>query len=138
MKYKHLKHLIPKNQIRPITSILQGEEGDWMESRLVEIDTIAATMPRTYGQDGNMDPIAYLHYFSAGADWYITELDVSCEDTEANQGQPAGHHQAFGLADLGYGPEKGYISIPELLENRVELDLHFKPQPISQLQRLAA
>ena len=40
--------------------------------------------------------------------------------------------QAFGLADLGYGPEYGYISIEELLENGVELDFHYRPRTVAE------
>ena len=45
----------------------------------------------------------------------------------------AGQVQAFGVADLGMGPEAGYISIPELLENGAELDLYFTPKRIGEL-----
>jgi len=70
--------------------------------------------------------IAHLHYFTGSGDWYITERDTSTEQ-----------HQAFGLADLGYGGELGYISIAELIANNVELDLHFTPQPLAQLRKAA-
>jgi hypothetical protein len=61
-------------------------------------------------------------------DWYITERDIGDGDDDTQ-------HQAFGLADLGVGePELGYISIAELIDNNVELDLHFDPTPISQLK----
>ena len=46
----------------------------------------------------------------------------------------AGQVQAFGIADLGMGPELGYISIPELLANGAELDLYYtKPKTIGEL-----
>lgn len=44
-------------------------------------------------------------------------------------------HQAFGAANLGYGAELGYISIEELKENNVELDLYWTPKPLSQIER---
>ena len=56
------------------------------------------------------DAVVYLHYFRGGMDWYITEKDMEEEQ-----------HQAFGLADLGYGGELGYISIQELIDNGVSL-----------------
>lgn len=49
-----------------------------------------------------------------GMDWYITEKAMSDEQ-----------NKAFGLADLGYGGEIGYISI-------VELDLHFEPKRLKE------
>jgi hypothetical protein len=58
----------------------------------------------------------WLHYFTHGGDYWITERDMASEQL-----------QAFGLADIGYGPELGYISIVELLENGAELDLHYSP-----------
>ena len=64
------------------------------------------------------------HYFVAGSDWYICELD-----------QVTG--EAFGFADMGYGGgEFGYIDMPALEGLRVapsgfpqiiERDLDFKP-----------
>ena len=80
-------------------------------------------MPRGYEQDGKGDSaIAYLHYFTGSCDWYITERDTTDEQ-----------HQAFGLADLGYGPELGYISVQELIENGAELDLYFEPKPLKEI-----
>jgi len=46
-------------------------------------------------------------------------------------GDPA-QHQAFGLASMGDDPELGYISICELIELGVELDLYFTPVPIGE------
>jgi len=57
-------------------------------------------------------------------DWYITEKDMGDEQI-----------QAFGLADLGMGfPELGYISIEELVENGVELDLHWTPKTLAEVK----
>jgi len=84
-------------------------------------------MPRPYATDGTPtdDKIVHLHYFSGGSDWYIVERDSSDEQL-----------QAFGLACLqGEYPEWGYISIQELIENGVELDLYFTPRPVSRLER---
>lgn len=77
---------------------------------------------KTYEQEGKGDrAIIYLHYFIGNCNWYITE-----KDSAENQ------LQAFGLADLGYGPEYGYISIKELLENGAELDLYYKPRTVAE------
>ncbi|MEQ1916574.1 MAG: DUF2958 domain-containing protein, partial [Gallionella sp.] len=84
---------------------------------------IIETMPKTYQTDRQDDPVVYLHYFKGGCDWYITELDFEAEQL-----------QAFGKADLGMGfPELGYISIVELLECGVELDLHWPVRKLSEI-----
>ena len=41
--------------------------------------------------------------------------------------------QAYGLVNLGYDGEIGYISIDELIKNDVELDLFFSPTEIKNL-----
>jgi hypothetical protein len=64
----------------------------------------------------------HLHNYSIGnCNWYITEKDSEKEQV-----------QAFGLADLGYGPEYGYISIEELLENGVMLDFHYESRTVAE------
>ena len=81
-------------------------------------------MPETYGQDGMGDKaIAHLHYFKGSMDWYITEKDMEGEQL-----------QAFGMVDMGYGPELGYISIAELVQNGIELDLHFTPMTLGEIK----
>ena len=88
---------------------------------------IVTRMPKTYETDGAGDnAMAYLHYFSSNCDWFITEKD---EDSDGE-----GQIQAFGLADLGYGGELGYISIAELIALNVELDLHFTPSTLAQIK----
>ena len=106
---------------------LRGEERAYFVDAIARLCATIDAMPVTYGQDGNPDPTAHLHYFTAGADWYITEKDSDPD----GQGQI----QAFGLADIfGDGGEMGYISIPELLANHAEINLHFTPAPLSQVR----
>lgn len=113
---------IARNQVMAMCDIAKGEEGPAMKAIIGQLAARVETMPATYGQDGVKDPIVYLHYFVGGCDWYITEKD--CEDEQI---------QAFGYADLGYGPEMGYICIAELIENGVEIDLYWTPKPWSQV-----
>ena len=114
------------SQLKAMIQFTLDEEGEHYVAKIREYADRVQNMPKTYEQDGlGMQAIAYLHYFTGGCDWYITEKDI---DTD-NEGQI----QAFGSANLGYGPELGYISIAELLENGVELDLHFTPKPLSAL-----
>ena len=104
-------------------SAMQGEEGEYFRAMVKDLIDHLETMPKTYEQDGKGDQaVVHLHYFTASCDWWITERDMEGEQ-----------HQAFGLADLGYGAELGYISIAELIANRAELDLHFPPRTIEQL-----
>ena len=126
-----LRPFISKNQLSVIGSLCRGEEGQFFKDKLVEMAEIVSTMPVTYGQDGLGDQaIAYLHYFRSGMDFYITEKD-SDPDGE-------GQTQAYGSASLGYGAELGYISIKELTENNIELDLYFHPVTLAALKQKAA
>lgn len=106
----------------------RGEESEFFILKLREYAARVDAMPKPYEQDGKGDQaIVYLHYFKGNMDFWITERDSS--DQQA---------QAFGLADLGYGSELGYISIEEITSAGVELDLHWTPRPISQIADRAA
>lgn len=125
--FNNLKPFVSDGQLAAMKAGCHGEEGQYFIDTLLNLDRRIETMPKTYEQDGKgMDAIAYLHYFRGGMDWYITEKDTD-EDGEGQQ-------QAFGLADLGYGAELGYISIQELIDAGVELDLHFEPTALSKLR----
>jgi hypothetical protein len=99
------------------------DEGEYFQNLIRSLATRIEGMPVTYDQEGQGDEaIAYLHYFRGGSDWYITEKDVD-----------GGIDQAFGFVVLNgdkANAEFGYISIAELAENGIELDLHFSPVPI--------
>ena len=126
-----VKQFIGTSQKMALRDALRGEEGESFKDMLRQLVLRISAMPETYGQDGLGDQaIVYLHYFSGGMDWYITERDSDPES--------AGQIQAFGLANLGYGGEIGYISIVELLANGVELDLHWAPCTLASIQRKAA
>jgi hypothetical protein len=127
-----LKPFMGKGQLATMVEHARtSEEKVFFIGKLVEMAALVAAMPKTYDLDGKGDEaLVTLHYFAGGsANWYITEKDAS-----AAEGEEPGHHQAFGLADLGYGPELGYISIPELLEAGAELDLHFTPKTLGELK----
>lgn len=124
---KKIGQFIPKRQLEHIGSLCRrSEEKEFFIGKLMELADLIERMPKTYGQDGKGDDaIVHLHYFGGGSgNWWITE-----KDSEPEQ------NQAFGLADLGYGAELGYISIMELCENRVELDLHWTPVTIGELKK---
>ena len=120
-----LRGFVPRVQLDTIGTLCRGEEGDFFRGKLIEYAKRVATMPKTYEQDGKGDDaVAYLHYFSGGCDWWITEKDMEAEQ-----------HQAFGLADLGYGGEVGYVSLIELCGiASIELDLHWTPKTLGEIK----
>lgn len=119
---KVLQPFIGESQLAVVRGAARGEERQFFYDKIVELAGIVSAMPKTYEQDGKGDQaVAYLHYFTGGCDWHITERDVETPE------QP-GQHQAYGQANLGHGSaERGYISIVELLANGAELDFYFKP-----------
>jgi len=121
---KALKEFIGQNQLHMMFAGSCGEEGKFFDDKAEELGKLFETMPKTYEQDGKGDQaIAYLHYFHGGFDWYITERDMEEEQL-----------QAFGLAVV-HEAELGYISIRELIENGVELDLHWEPKTLAEIRK---
>ena len=121
---KLLRKFICSKQLAAIDNAMRGEEQAYFFQKVVDLAELITSIPVTYETDGQgQNAVAYLHYFTAGCDWYITELDVLVEQ-----------HQAFGLADMGC-PEFGYISIVELLANNGELDLYWSPKPLRDIAR---
>jgi hypothetical protein len=103
---------------------LGGEEREHFIDMMLELAEHVRTMHKTYEQDGQGgNAIVGLHYFRGGMDWFITERDMEDEQ-----------NQAFGYADLGYGGELGYISIQELIDNDVELDLYWTPKTLDEVK----
>ena len=123
-----LKHFISKRQALALADGLAGEESAYFEQLITETAQKIDAMPKTYEQDGlGEQAVAHLHYFSGGGDWYITE-----KDSDPDQ---SGQHQAFGLADpFSDGGELGYISIVELRQAGVELDLYWTPKPLAEIR----
>lgn len=116
-----LTRFIGRSQIEALWILLRGEERQFFADKICELRDLIENMPRTYEQEGKgNDSVIYLHYFIGNCNWYITEKDCGKEQL-----------QAFGIADLGYGPEYGYISIEELLENGVELDFHYRQRTVA-------
>lgn len=124
-----LRGWIEPNQLLTMFANCDGDEGKWFEAKLQALANLITTMPATRGQEGKgEDAIVYLHYFRGSADWYITEKDSGSIDDDPADFQS----QMFGYVNLGddFSAEFGYISLPELLQNGVELDLHWKPRPV--------
>lgn len=109
--------VIPLHQL----SVLRKNNFSEFEDNIVTLNNIVARVPKLYGQDSVKDKVVYLHYFYGNQDWYVTELDKSTGE-------------CFGYANLGYGAELGYMSIPEFVENgKVELDFYFEPKVWSKI-----
>ena len=111
--------VINKLQRKAIQEALNSAEEEWFLDKIDEIQKIINEMPRTYETDGQGDnAVAYLHYFTAQFDWYITEMDIS-----------ATPKQCFGLVKM-QETELGYIDLMELVNCGAELDLHWTPKPL--------
>jgi hypothetical protein len=120
-----LRGFIGKSQLSAVGDCCRGEEKQFFFDKMVELAGIVESMPKTYEQEGLGDQaVAHLHYFTSGCDWYITEKDMEREQ-----------HQAYGSANIGYGAERGYISIVDLLQVGAELDLYFKPKTLAELAK---
>lgn len=125
-----LVHYINPQQLAVIKDYTTSEEGAFFIDVLAELERRIKSMPATYEQDGKGDEaIAYLHYFNGSFDWYITERDKGAPDDDV----PGRQLQAFGLVFM-FETELGYINIHELLENGVELDLHFTPTTLKEIR----
>jgi hypothetical protein len=130
-----LKQFIGQAQLSAMGSGIRGEEGQFFKDKFIEVSKVIQTMPETYGTDGQGDKaVAYLHYFKGGMDWYITEKDAG--DAEDEKEGISGQVQAYGYANLGdpQNAEMGYISIKELIEAGVELDLYWTPKSIGTIK----
>ncbi|MHB1752175.1 MAG: hypothetical protein ACYCTF_05690 [Acidiferrobacter sp.] len=119
-----LNPFVSKSQMRAIWDLCRaGEEKAYFKQKVMDLARLIKSMPKMYDQDGSgMEAVAYLHYFTAGFDWYVTEKDMTGDGTS----------QAFGLAVV-FECELGYISIREIVANGAELDLYFTPAPLSRL-----
>ena len=119
-----LAPFINKCQMQSIWDLCRdGGERAYFKQKAMDLARLIKTMPKTYDRDGSgMEAVAYLHYFTAGFDWYITEKDMTGDGTS----------QAFGLAVV-FEHELGYISIREIIANGAELDLHFELATLSSL-----
>jgi hypothetical protein len=113
-----------------LTSLLHGEEGEGFAESVLRLDETIKTMPKTYETDGQvMAAVVYLHYFLGSYDAWITEKDRGDDTNDLSQ------HQAYGSASFSgrEDAELGYISIEELTQNEVEIDLHWTPKSLKEI-----
>lgn len=133
----NFENYIGKNQLEMIRKIGRSREGDFMIKIMADLEKTIDAMPQTYETDGLGDEApATLHYFLGASDWYIVEKDAGSPDDDAeDQGKQM---QAFGFTCLNgdkQNAELGYISIQELIECGVEIDLYYKPEKIGDVVR---
>ena len=127
--FDRLQPFMPILQGKAVGELMRGEEKQFFRDKMVELAQLVDSMPVTYSQQNETDPIAYLHYFFGGSDWYIVEKDMEGEVD-----------QAWGFACLNgdmMNAEYGFISIDELVSlvirgfMTIDLDFHFDPTPMS-------
>lgn len=122
---------MPNLQRLALVQALKSEEKLFFAELLTGVRDRIESMPKTYEQDGlGEDAVVHLHYFIGGIDAWVTEKDMGAGDDDDRQ------HQAFGkicLTGNKEDAELGYISIAELIEEGVELDLYWIPKPLGQI-----
>jgi len=119
---KRLEKYLSVQQYKALSRLCKGEEREYFAEMLDELATRVETMPKIYEQDGKGDDaIVYLHYFTGGYDWYITEISGD---------------EGFGLCCI-FERELGYVSIPELTKVGAELDLHWTPKRLGDVKPCA-
>ena len=79
-----LRPFVGQAQLSTARQLAKGEEKVFFITRMVELAALIHAMPKVYEQDGLGDQaVAYLHYFTGGCDWYITEKDSEPEQHQA-------------------------------------------------------
>lgn len=122
-----LRNFMPLAQREALKVALRGEEGRAIAAIVIRTLEKIEEMPETHETDGQGDDaIVHLHYFRGSVDAWITEKDRGERPDDDGMGE---QYQAFGKVNL-YGTgikdaELGYVSIAELIENDVELDLYW-------------
>lgn len=129
-----LDQFMPVSQRFALKDLINGEEGEFFVQKVLELAKTIRDMPKTYETENiaGDDKVAHLHYFYGGVDAWIVEKDAGDGTPDTRQ------HQAYGKITLfGGGIEEaewGYISIQELIENGVELDLHWTPKQMKEIR----
>lgn len=132
------RHWMGRSQRMAIAQAIRGEEGESFIDALVNLKYTIENMPRTHETEEQkvQDRVVHLHYFGGSVDAWIVERDVGDSKYQAEIGP---QHQAFGPITLFYSrsikdAEWGYISIQELIENGIELDLHWTPKTVKEVK----
>jgi len=130
------RYFMPTGERRTLLANLSGEEGAGIADIVLAVAKTIDTMPQTYQTAGQgADAIAHLHYCGGAVDAWITERDMGDESGDMSQ------LQAFGLITMTGNrsdAELGYISIAELIQHGIELDLYWQPKTIGELMTPSA
>jgi hypothetical protein len=119
-----MKDYLSIEQYKTLLSVLSGEESSHFQDIALTLAHCIETMPVTYEQDGKGEyAVVFLHYFSNQFDFYLTERDINSDQS-----------RCFGLISGPNGIEYGYICLPEILANNVELDYYFHPRTVAELR----
>ena len=122
-----IKHFLSREQAQVMRTLMDGEEGPYFQAKAREMAGIILGMPKTHETANNPDPVVYLHYFNGGSDWYVFERDMYEEQLQT---------YCYACLNGWYDcAEVGLVSIEELCENGVELDLHWTPRPLSAIKK---
>ena len=125
-----LRRFIAQQQLRALADLMRGAEGAFYRRMLVGFAERVAEMPPYGAQDGmGGQATAYLRYFGGAGTFFITERQDGKVD--------ACQHQAFGWCS-GSGGEFGAVSIQELIDHGMELDLYFEPCPLNMTPEFTA
>ena len=130
------KYFMPFQERMTLRSNLNGEEGEGIAEIVLAVAKTIDTMPQTYQTAGQgAAAIAHLHYCGGAVDAWITERDMGNGPGDWAQ------LQAFGLITMTgsrQDAELGYISIAELIDSGIELDLYWQPKTIGELMTPSA
>lgn len=107
-------------------------------------------IPPLYSQEQTEDPLVVCKFFTpdSGWTWYVIEGSPTCQAhgfydcDDPACGKPAtwNAYTFFGLVD-GFEQELGYFALKEMESARgplglpIERDLHWKPKPLSQVNK---
>ena len=131
------RHWMGRSQRMAIAQAIRDEEGQYFIDLLVNLKYVIENMPRTYETEKlqTKDKVVHLHYFRGSVDAWVVERDMGDSKYQAEIGP---QHQAFGAITMineSIGDsEWGYFSIQELIENGIELDLHWTPKTVKEVK----
>lgn len=123
------RHWIGRTQRMVLMRLVEGEEGEAYVELLTALKARIEAMPKTYETDAidMKDKIVHLHYFLGSVDAWIVEKDKGDGFHDIEQSQAFGAITTSG--EKFRDAEWGYISIVDLIDNDVEIDLHWTPKP---------
>lgn len=126
------RHWIGVAQRNALHQMLRGEEGDFFRIKLTELKNTIDKMPKTYETEAidGKDKIVHLHYFTGPIDAWVVEKDMGDGSGDLLQLQAYGKQCLTGDKS---DAEWGYISIQELIDNDVEIDLYWTPKPMGEV-----